>query len=60
MKERVLVHFDLNYAKAVMDDREREAKRLRLAREDRKARSERRKLEGEPRRRVSLRDPVRA
>ena len=60
MKEQIVIHFDHQYIKAVMADREREAQRSRLVREAKQARSEKRTIEGKRRWHVSLRDPLKA
>lgn len=59
-KEQIVNHFDLNHIKAVMADREREAQKMRLARDARKVRSENGKAEVGRQRRFILRDPLKA
>ena len=58
--EQIVNHFDLNYIKAVMADREREAERLRQARRARLARTSKREIESGRRRRLGVREPIKA
>jgi hypothetical protein len=61
MKEQIMMQYD--FVKAVGADREREAQRMSLVREAkqaRRARNEKMKTEGEGRRRIRLRDPLKA
>jgi hypothetical protein len=61
MKELAVNHIDPRYIQAVMADREREIRKLQLARAAKQARSEKRKAQGRRRRwRISLREPLKA
>ena len=55
-----MFNLDHQYIKVVMADREREAQRMRLVRQSKPSRSEKGKTEGERRRRISLRNPLKA